>query len=139
MALVANIRSTLSGIGVKFADGVVEYRTMTSAPNAATRTYSAWTTLASSRIVEQRDTQVQDPDSGIWYREETCQLRVPYQVGVALSLRDQIRAGSTAGAAVANQVWSIRDTLDAADGAVKAYSLYRRTPMMGNPRTGGGV
>ncbi len=137
MPLVAAIRSTLSGIGAKFADGVQEYRVLTSAPDANPRTFGAWTVLPLSRVVEQRDMQVQDPNTGHWYREETCQLRVPYQVGITLTIRDQIRSGSAAGAGVNNSVWSIRDTIDAADGAVKAYTLFRRTRMLVDSRQGG--
>lgn len=140
MALVPQIRSVLSGIGAKFADGVIEYRTLTSAPNAKPRTYSAWVVLPLSRVIEQRDIQVRDPDTGIWYREETCQLRVPYQVAVILTLADQVRnSAAVAGPSVDTPVWSIREKVDAADGSVRAYNLFRQTPLMQNARPGGGV
>ena len=137
MALVPNIRTILSNVGALFADGVQEYRTLTSAPNATPRVYSAWIVIPYSRVIEQVDRQVQDEASGHWYLEETCQLRVPYHVGIVLSIRDQIRSGPTAGASANNGVWSIHNTIDSADGSVKAYNLYRRTPLLANPRPGG--
>jgi hypothetical protein len=137
MALVPQIRTTLSRIGAKFADGAIEYRRLTSAPTASPRVYGAWAVLALSRIVDQEDEQTRDMETGHWYRSETCQLRVPYEVGIVLSIRDQVRTGETAGAGTSNIVWSIRSTVDAADGVVRAYNLYRRTPMLADPRQGG--
>ena len=138
MSLVSSVRSSLSGIAAKFADGVVEYRTLTSAPNAQPRTYSAWVRLPVSRCTDCGETQFQDPDSGIWYREETCQLRIPSQEDVHLTVRDQIRQGPTStGVAVANIVWSVKSQTQSAAGAVNSYFMYRRTPMLGDPRQGG--
>lgn len=138
MSLVSDIRATLSGIGALFADGVIEYRTLTSAPNATPRVYSSFATIADARCVEFSETQVQDPTSGIWYREETCQLRIPYASNVSLTVRDQVRQGPTAtGASTSNLVWSVREQLMSSAGSVSAYMLYRRTPMMADNRPGG--
>lgn len=137
MSLVSTIRSSLSGVAAKFADGVIEYRTLTSAPNAQPRTYSAWARIMTARCLEFGESQLHDPDSGIWYREETCDLRIPYMENIHLTVRDQIRQGATAGASVNNSVWSIRHQEASAAGSVQAYALYRRTPLMGNVRPGG--
>lgn len=137
MPLTSAIRTTLSGIAVKFADGVVEYRLLTSAPNATPRTYGAWTVVSGARCCEFAESQVQDPDTGLWFREETCELRIPYQAGVTLTVRDQVRQGPSAGAGLSEIIWSVSHQKASGAGSVSPYHLYRRTPMMQNPRKGG--
>ena len=138
MTLVSSIRTSLSKVGRKFADGVIEYRVLTSNPNANPKTYGTWTLVPYSRCVEFSESQLQDPDDGMWYREETCEVRIPFEANVALSIKDQVRQGPTAaGVGLSNVVWSVREQKMAAAGAVSAYGLYRRTPLMANPRKGG--
>jgi len=136
MPLISNIRTVLSGVAAKFADGVVEYRALTSAPNATPRTYGAWTVIPVARLTEFNESQVQD-EQGVWYREESCELRIPLQANVSLTIREQVRNGTAAGVSLTNQVWSVREQRLSAAGSVSAYGLYRRTPLMGNVRQGG--
>jgi len=138
MSLIPGIKATLVKVAEQFAYGVVECRLLTSAPNAQPRTYSAWATMANARVVERKEMQVQD-ENGVWFREETCQLRVPSSTVTQLTVRDQVREGDTSGVAVGNLVWSVREALEAASEVISVYALYRRTPMMGNPRQPGGV
>jgi hypothetical protein len=137
MGLTSSIRTTLSGIAVKFADGVVEYRVLTSAPNATPRTYGNWTTITGARCCEFSETQTQDSESGLWFREETCELRIPYQANVSLTIKDQVRQGPSAGPGVNDIIWSVSHQKVSGAGSVSPYHLYRRTPMMQNPRKGG--
>lgn len=136
--LVASIRTALGNIAAKFADGAIEWRTLTSAPNANPRTYGAWVTVQLARCVEFGESQLHDMETGVWYREETCQLRVPFQSAIALTVRDQVRYGpATAGVGPDNFIWSVREQTMSSAGAVQSYMLYRRTPMLGNLRQGG--
>jgi hypothetical protein len=138
MSLIPGIRTTLTKVAEQFAYGVVECRLLTSSPDTKPRTYSAWATLANARIVERKEMQVQD-EMGVWFREETCQLRVPSSTTTHLTVRDQVREGDTSGVAVGNLVWSVREAVEAASEVLSVYALYRRTPMMQNARQGGGV
>lgn len=137
MALVPSIRNTLSGIGALFADGVIYYRTLTSAPNAATRTYSAWVLIPNARCCGFGEEQFQDPASGMWFRDELCQLRVPYLSNVNLTIRDQVRQGDGTGAAADHFVWSIRQQELSGSGSMQSYKLFKRTSMMVDHRQGG--
>lgn len=132
MGLVSDIRTGLSVVGVAFADGTYEYRVMTSAPDTNPRTYSAWTSLPNCRAYEFGESQVFDAESGLWFRLENCTLKIPYSVGVNLSIRHQIRIGGSTG-----QVWSVFRQSESAAGAVQSYILHVKTPMMVNPRRGG--
>lgn len=136
MPLISNIRTVLSGVAAKFADGYVEIRTLTSAPNATPRTYSAWATIPNARCCDFNETQVQTED-GTWLREETCSLRIPYLSNVSPTIRDQIRQGPATGVGVAELVWSVRNQVPNSAGSVGVYTLARRTPMLQNPRQGG--
>ena len=138
MTLVSSIRTSLSKVGRMFADGVVEYRSLTSTPNASPRTYSAWATLLYARCCEFGESQQQDQTSGVWYRVETCDLRVPYESGVSLTIRDQIRQGPTAAeVSTSNVVWSVREQGQSSVDAVSVYHLSRKTPMLSDARQGG--
>jgi hypothetical protein len=139
MALTANIRSVLSGIAVKFAEGVVEYRRLTSAPNASPRTYGLWTTISGARIHETHNEQVQNTSTGVWYLEQSCELRVPFECGVLLTIRDQIRTTPPAGVDTDEQVWALDKEISCSAGSVTAYRLVRRDPILTDPRKGGGV
>lgn len=137
MTLIQSIRTSLSAVGRKFADQVIYYRSLSSAPNAQPRTFTAWTLVPYSRAVEFSESQQRDETTGVWYRLETCELRVPYEANVSLSIRDQLRIGPSAGVGVDEIVWSMKHQKMSAAGAVQAYDLERRTPMMTNPRPGG--
>jgi hypothetical protein len=137
MPLVASIRNSLSSVGRKFADGVVEYRVLTSAPNATPRTFSTWTVLPYSRCMDFSEMQEQDLN-GIWCLVENCILRVPYEANVNLSVRHQIRQGPTAsGVSTSNIVWSVKEQILSGVGSVSSYKLYRKTPMLADSRNGG--
>lgn len=139
MGLVANIRAALSGVACKFADGTIEYRTLTSAPNAATRTYSAWSVIPYARIHNTLNEQIRDPDSGMWYFLQTCELRVPFEAGILLNVFCQVRSSPPSGVDTTNQVWSVKKEVSTSAGAVSAYELIRREPILGDGRKGGGV
>ncbi len=134
MSQIAAIKSALSAMAVSvFADSTtIEYRNLTSNPNANPRTYGAWTALAGARVIDNGETQVQDIDSGIWFSERTAQLRIPSQLGVALNIRSQVRTGGSTGT-----VWAIRSVQPGGAGSVQPYQLVVRMPMMQDPRKGG--
>jgi len=139
MTLCDKIRTSLSKVGRKFADGAIEYRSLSSAPDASPRTYTAWGTIDYARCVDFGESQQQDQESGMWIHVETCDLRVPFEAGVFLSIRDQVRQGATAGVSATNKVWQVREQDMSSAGAVQVYHLERRSPMLTNPRHGSNV
>lgn len=130
-----DIRTMLGGAAVDcFADSSsIEYRNLTSNLNASPRTFSAWASLAGARVIDGAAIQVQDPDSGLWFLEKTAQLRVPFTLGVALTITSQIRTGGTG---ASSQVWDVREVMAGAAGAVQPYRLAYRTPILEDPRKG---
>lgn len=141
MTFIANIRKTLSNVAAAFSDSLIEYRTMTSAPNANPRTFTTWVQLSNARIVDTMSMQLLDQESGIWFNEERCNLRVPYvQDGVELNARTtQVRIGgpSVSPADSLGRIWSVDKERTEGAGSVRVYGLCIRTPMMANARKGG--
>ncbi len=133
MSLIADIKTGLSAVCVAFADdATIEYSLLTSAPDAEPRTYGAYATLTGARTVDYTEDQIQDPDTGEWSREQTCQLRIPSSLGISFTIKDLVRIGGSAGT-----VWSVRSKPRSAAGSVIAYTLATSTPMMQDPREGG--
>jgi hypothetical protein len=132
MSFADDIRAALgNAAGDHFADSAtIEYQNLTSAPNANPRTYSDWHKLAGCRLIEAGEIQIQDPDSGLWFREVTAQLRIPSTVGVALTIRSRVRTAGTT-------VWAVRQVMPGSAGSVQPYSLAYREPMLQDPRKGG--
>ena len=130
MGVMADINTTLGAMAAAtFADTTaIEYRVLTSNPNANPRTYSAWVSLAGARTTDFAETQTKD-ESNVWIRTEMCSLRVPFTLGVDLSVRHQIRTSGT-------KVWSVRGQ-GPRGTAVANYDLESAQAMLGDPRSGG--
>lgn len=134
MALVADIRTALSGVGAAFADaGPFEYRFLTVAPNnKVARTYTAWTAFSPARVTEEETVPTYDDNTGAWYLEFRCVLHIPAQASVPdLSRSDEIRIGGSSG-----RIWAIDRMINSGIGAVQRYSLMYREVTVGNSRTG---
>lgn len=134
MGMMDDIRSALSDVGQAFADsGSIEYRHLTSAPNAVPRTHdAAWSDLSGSRIVNASFNQMRNEETGIWYVENTCELRIPANLAITLVVKDQVRIGGSDG-----QIWSVRRNIRSGAGSMQAYELAYSTPMLMDPRPGG--
>lgn len=134
MSLISDIKTALAGMTVDaFADAqALDYRDMTSAPNAMPRTWGAWATLAGARTIESGEEELRDPDTGEWIRERTVQLRIPMSLGIKLTVRSQVRVGGATGL-----IYNVRRVLPGAAGSVDPYILAHREPMLQDPRNGG--
>ena len=141
MTLIGNIRTTLSKVGAAFADQLIEYRDMTSAQNANPRTYSAWVAIPNARIVDTQSIQLYDQDTGIWFNDDRCTLRIPWAInGIELSSRtSQVRIGgpSIATGDLLGRIWAVEKERTEGAGSVRVYGLSIRTPLLANARKGG--
>ncbi len=133
MSLIGDIQTTLSSVVQQnFADTtLIEYRVMTSNPNANPRTWSAWTSLAGARTTEAGEEQTFDERTGQWRKEDLKDLRVPSGLGVTLGITYQIRLGGSGGT-----IWNVKSQIP--NGvAVLLYRLASTKPLLGDPRPGG--
>jgi hypothetical protein len=141
MSLIGNIRTTLSKVAAGFSDQLIEYRLMTSAPNANPRIYGSWVAIPNARIVDTQSIQLYDQDTGIWYNDDRCTLRIPWAVdGVELSSRtSQVRIGgpNINPADLLGRIWAVDKERTEGAGSVRVYGLSIRTPLLANARKGG--
>ena len=127
MSLSTDIRTALSGVAAAFADGTINYRTLTSSPTAIPRTFSAWNALSYSRLADEYERKFID-ERGLHHRVRGGMLRVPFQAGVSLSIQDQVQ--------VEGQEYAVTEVLDSATAAVAQYRVEVSEPLMANPRKG---
>jgi hypothetical protein len=136
MGLIENIRSGLGNlVGSAFADGVAEYRTMTSTTNTVPRTYTEWKPIANARVIVGEYTVDHDPVTGMWAALETGELRVPYMTKLDLYARQtQIRWKENN-----DNTWVVFDIakrLNHNAGSITGYVLESRSPLTNNRRKG---
>lgn len=133
MSFISGIKDALSDVATIFADdATIEYEPLTSNPDANPRTYGSWVALAGARTIDYTEDQLRDPETGYWWREQTCQLRVPSNLGISFTIKDRVRVGGSTGT-----IYSVRSLPRSAAGSVVQYTLAVRTPMMQDPRSGG--
>ncbi len=139
MSNMSEIQAALSqAMSDNFADSnVVEYRQLKNNPNAAKREWSEWLPLTGARTTNYAVEQTRSEKTGNWFRNESCDLRVPSTLVIiaangdtgSLTITSQIRLNS-------KKIYQLKSGIPQGT-SVLLYKIVNSTPLLGDPRDGG--